>query len=202
MNCETSCSCCQHLWWRHSRLPWAAAHNPARPHISVSLPLHPAQRGVHCPQVAASLIANEEPLGAVGPGPRTYYDGSDRSANSRTPAQQCLHRSSKWQRCSQYRHCPSLRRAARGILPELGSRPKFLKVFCCNAAVNAPGPIPSGPFPRQNPASRDADRARFVKGSLQSFASCWNNKPTNLNFKLSTIQLRKDVDDNHSVWQL
>ena len=47
-----------------------------------------------------------------------------------------------------------------------------LGFMCCNAAVNAPGPIPSGPFPRQNPKSRDADRARFVKGSLLSFASC------------------------------
>ena len=38
---------------------------------------------------------------------------------------------------------------------------------CCNAALGAPGPIPSGPFPHQNPKSRDADRAGFVRGSLQ-----------------------------------
>ena len=37
----------------------------------------------------------------------------------------------------------------------------------CNAALGAPGPIPSGPFPHQNPKSRDADRAGFVRGSLQ-----------------------------------
>ena len=40
-------------------------------------------------------------------------------------------------------------------------------VRCCNAALGAPGPIPSGPFPHQNPKSRDADRAGFVRGSLQ-----------------------------------
>ena len=40
-------------------------------------------------------------------------------------------------------------------------------VRCCNAALGAPGPIPSGPFPHQNPKSRDADSAGFVRGSLQ-----------------------------------
>ena len=47
------------------RLPWAAADNPAR---RIFRSLSP-QRGVHCPQVAASLIANQGPLGGGGPRP-------------------------------------------------------------------------------------------------------------------------------------
>ena len=43
----------------------------------------------------------------------------------------------------------------------------MLMVRRCNAALGAPGPIPSGPFPHQNPKSRDADSAGFVRGSLQ-----------------------------------
>ena len=47
------------------RLPWAAADNPAR---RIFRSLSP-QRGVHCPQVAASLVANQGPLGGGGPRP-------------------------------------------------------------------------------------------------------------------------------------
>ena len=110
------------LMRRHPQTPMIII--AARPHISVSLPSRK-------PSVLSTVhrlrsLSSDTSGGPVWTGPsRTYYDGSDRSANSWRPAQQCLHRSPKWQCCSQYGHCPSLRRAGRGILTDMDSPPKW-----------------------------------------------------------------------------
>ena len=123
---------CNAVWDALSWLSAPLMATPADSHGQQLIIQPAAYFGLSPPSVASTVhrlrplsSPTRDPWGAVGPGPWTYYDGSDRSANSQRPAQQCLHRSPKWQCCSQYEHCPSLRRAVRQILSELNSQPKW-----------------------------------------------------------------------------
>ena len=89
--CVTPWQGCHHPWWRRPRLPWPAVHNPPRPHISVPLQLLFRAQGLplsnSCP-AGAPLSTGCGPSGPLVGSPRrppTYYDGSDRSANSQDP---------------------------------------------------------------------------------------------------------------------